>query len=203
MYMDKRLNLRHKMNQGISPKLFMEGMEIRTMVNSKIPNTKELFWANYENFSWSTEEDKRFFTAFSGRSDLYCMILCTDWCPDVMWNVPVLLRVMEQSGIPTVVLPMDDHLETMDLFLTDGGRAQPIAVFMTKDGDVLGRWGARPGYIQAVMDEFKKNYLDKRHPQYQENLNRVYGEIGSLYHEGASYRDAIIRDLRELFTSLA
>ncbi|MEC0240651.1 thioredoxin family protein [Paenibacillus dokdonensis] len=23
-----------------------------------------------------------------------CFILCTDWCPDVIWNVPVLFRIM-------------------------------------------------------------------------------------------------------------
>ncbi|MFD0693945.1 thioredoxin family protein [Paenibacillus sp. GCM10027628] len=23
------------------------------------------------------------------RDDLRCLILCTDWCPDVIWNIPV------------------------------------------------------------------------------------------------------------------
>nr|WP_082562278.1 thioredoxin family protein [Paenibacillus sp. Root444D2] len=101
--------------------------------------------------------EKAFFTALNNRSNLHCLILCTDWCPDVIWNVPILFRVMEQSSISTEVLLMEKHMETMDLFLTDGGRAQPSAVFLNGSGDVLGRWGARPAYIQAVMDRFKKN----------------------------------------------
>lgn len=64
------------------------------------------------------------------------------------------------------------HLETMDLFLTDGGRAQPIAVILKKSGEVLGRWGARPAYIQAVMDHFEATHPDKQAPDYQESLNR-------------------------------
>lgn len=199
--MEQQLSLKHKIGQGISSRQFMDGMKVRVMENSMIPNTKELFIANYENFTWAREDDQQFFRAGSDRSGLHCLILCTDWCPDVIWNVPILFRVMEQSRIPAEVLLMEEHLETMDLFLTDGGRAQPIAIFLNRNGDVLGRWGARPAYIQAVMDRFKKNNPDKRHPDYQINLAGVYREIGELYHAGTRYRDVMIQELRELFTS--
>jgi hypothetical protein len=96
---------------------------------------------------------------------------------------------------------MEEHLETMDLFLTDGGRAQPIAVFLKSTGEVLGSWGARPAYIQAVMDRFKLNHPDKQAPEYQENLNRVYREIGDLYHAGNRYQEVMLQKLRELFTA--
>jgi Thioredoxin len=87
---------------------------------------------------------------------------------------------MEQSGISTEVLLMEEHLETMDLFLTDGGRAQPIAVFLNANGDVLARWGARPAYIQVVMDLFRKNHPDKHASDYQENIKRVFGFCGGI-----------------------
>lgn len=199
--MEQTVNLKHKFGQGISSRQFMEGMQIRVMELSNIPNTKERFIANYENFTWSHDGDKQFFTALSELSDLRCLILCTDWCPDVIWNVPVLFRVMEQSRITTEVLLMEEHLETMDHFLTDGGRAQPIAVFLNAAGEVLGSWGARPAYIQAVMDRFKKNNPDKQHVGYQENLKQVYREIGELYHAGVEYQDAMLQELRELFTA--
>ncbi|KIL38642.1 hypothetical protein SD70_25070 [Gordoniibacillus kamchatkensis] len=199
--MEQLLNLKHKIGQGISPLQFMDGMQVRTMKYFQIPNTKERFIANYDNFAWTHEEDKRFFATLGERSDLHCLILCTDWCPDVIWNVPVLFRVMEQSRIPTEVLIMEEHLETMDLFLTGGGRAQPIAVFLKTNGDVLGKWGARPAYIQAVMDRFKKENPDKQHASYQENLNRVYTELGELYHAGNEYQDVMIQELRKLFAA--
>ncbi|WP_276357950.1 thioredoxin family protein [Cohnella caldifontis] len=201
--MKETLNLKHKLGQGITPGAFMEGMETRVMVNSKIPNTRELFHAKYEKFGWANKEDEFFFLTYKLRVNLQCLILCTDWCPDVMWNVPVLFRVMETAGIPTEVLPMESHLETMDLFLTDGGRAQPIAVFLNPNGDVLGRWGARPAYIQTVMDRFKAQYPDRQHPDYQQEINRVYGEIGDLYHDGDKYRDVMIQELKTLFETFA
>lgn len=196
-----KLNLKHKIGQGITPQQFMDGMQVRTMVHFQIPDTKAQFHVNYENFGWPTEDDEQFFAGLSGRGDLRCLILCTDWCPDVIWNVPVLFRVMERSGVPTEVLIMEEHLETMDLFLTDGGRAQPIAVFLKPDGEVHGHWGARPAYLQAVMTRFKQCNPDKEHPDYKENLNRTYRELGELYHAGNDYRDAIIRELRELLTA--
>jgi hypothetical protein len=199
--MDKHLNLKHKIGQGISPKHFMDGMQIRVMELSGIPNTKEQCIANYENFKWLSEDDKLFFSSYNERVDLYCLILCTDWCPDVIWNVPVLFRVMEQSRVSTEVLLMEEHLETMEHFLTDGGRAQPIAVFMKKNGDVVGSWGARPAYIQAVMDQFKKSYPNKQHPDYQDNINQVYRKIGELYHDGNQYQDVMLQELKERFTA--
>ncbi|MBJ9987873.1 thioredoxin family protein [Paenibacillus sp. S28] len=201
--MGARLNLKHKIGQGIPPQQFIDGMQNRTMETSNITNTKERFISVYENFTWAQEDQKVFFTTLNNPSDLHCLILCTDWCPDVIWNVPLLFRVMEQSGISTEVLLMEKHLETMDLFLTDGGRNQPIAVFLNASGDVLGRWGARPAYIQAVMDRFKKNNPNKQAANYKEKLNLTYRKIGDLYQVNNEYQEVILRELRDLFTTFS
>jgi hypothetical protein len=198
--MKETLNLKHKMGQGISIQQFIDGMQTREMKLSNLLDTKARFINYYENFSWTHEEDKSFFNSLGKHTNLYCLILCTDWCPDVIWNAPVLFRVMEQSKIPTEVLLMEDHLETMDLFLINGGRAQPIAVILNLDGDVLGKWGARPRYIQDVMDEFKKTNPDKDAPDYQEKVGSVYRKIGEIYNSGTKYQDVIVQELRQLFS---
>ncbi|MHA2857303.1 thioredoxin family protein [Paenibacillus lautus] len=198
------IHLRHKIGQGLSPRQFTESMKSREMKLSSIPNTKEQFRQVYDRFQWDDEEVQRFFAGRNERGQLHCLILCTDWCPDVIWNVPVLFRVMEYSRIPTEVLIMDEHLETMDLFLTDGGRAQPIALFLNAaTGAVLGQWGARPAYIQNVMDEFKRNYDDQQAGSYQEQWDQVYTRIGELYHDGNEYRKVLLQELKERFTSFA
>lgn len=200
--MNETLNLKHKFGHGITPQQFMETMETRVMEQSKILNTKNQFLYIYENFSMEKNTDNSFFNSFCNTQDLYCLILCTDWCPDVIWNVPVLFRVMEKCNIPTEVLLMEEHLETMDHFLTDGVRNQPIAVILDKDGNVLGRWGARPAYIQAVMDQFKSSNPDKEAPDYKEKIGKVYGEIGELYHLGTHYQKVILQELTALFSSI-
>lgn len=198
--MANQLNLKHKIGAGISANQFMDGMRTLTMELSDIPNTREQFHRNYEEFQWQHESDQRFFADVQDKRGLYCLILCTDWCPDVIWNVPVLFRVMEQAGIPTEVLLMEEHQETMDLFLVDGGRPQPIAVLLNDRGEVVGRWGARPAYIQSVMDKFRRSHPDRQSPHYQENISNVYREIGQLYHDVDRYQDAMIAELRALFT---
>jgi hypothetical protein len=72
---------------------------------------------------------------------------------------------------------------------------------LNANGDVLARWGARPAYIQAVMDLFSKNHPDKQASDYQENIKHVYREIGELYYAGTKYQDVMVQELRELFTA--
>ncbi|QQE80031.1 thioredoxin family protein [Alicyclobacillus sp. SO9] len=200
--MTEPINLKHEIGQGISPQEFMDGMQTLKMELSNIPDTKEQLHRNYEEFRFRHQSDEAFFSRVSQKPGLHCLILTTDWCPDVIWNVPVLFRVMNQAGVPTEVLPMDEHLETMDLFLTDGGRAQPIAVLLTEGGDVVGTWGARPAYIQAVMDKFKLEHQVRTSPEYDDQISDVYREIGALYHDVARYQDAMTAELRALFTSI-
>nr|WP_240908590.1 thioredoxin family protein [Paenibacillus timonensis] len=200
--MEQPLILRHLLGQGILPEPFMENMLDRQMPLSGIANTKERFREIYDHFTWGSDEDRQFFFRFGEHAKMTCLILCTDWCPDVIWNVPVLFRVMEHADIKAGVLLMEEHLEVMDLFLTNGGRAQPIAVFMDEDGRVLGRWGARPAYIQAVMDGFKQSHPNPQASDYQENLNKTYQAIGELYcaDSGNTYQKGLIGELRQLFS---
>lgn len=190
--MNVHLNLKHKISTGIQPQQFMDGMA----------KNKDHFIHWYNLFTWNEKEEEAFFDSLGIREDLYCLILCTDWCPDVIWNVPVLFRVMEHAKISTEVLLMEQHLETMDLFLTDGGRAQPIAVFIDSNGDILGKWGARPRYIQAVMDDFRKHNPDRDAADYQEKVANVRKEIALIYNSGTNYQDVIIQELRQLFLTM-
>ncbi len=183
------MNVKHKMGMGIPPQSFTEDM---TQNQAEFMN-----W--YNLFTWEGKEEGAYFDAIGNRKDVSCLIICTDWCPDVIWNVPVLFRVMDHGRIRTEVLPMEQHLDTMDLFLTDGGRAQPIAVFADSNGDVIGKWGARPRYIQTVMDEFRRRHPDRSAPDYQENVSHVRKEIAKLYNAGTHYQAVIVQELRELF----
>ncbi|RUS43954.1 thioredoxin family protein [Cohnella sp. AR92] len=200
--MSESLYLTHKLGQGITPSHFMKSMNSREMVNSGIPDTKEKLTSLYDHFEWPDQDDREAIGSLNERNDLRVLILATDWCPDVIWNVPVLVRAMEHARIPTEILIMDEHLETMDHFLTNGGRAQPIAVFLSDSGEVLGRWGARPAYIQAVMDRFKEENPDRKAAGYQDKLNETYRAIGSLYRCVSDYQRALIQELRACLESI-
>lgn len=180
-----------KLGKGITPQQFMDGMT----------KNKEQFIAWMEKFSWPSEEDREYFESLNNRDDLRCLILMADWCGDVVRNVPVVFKALEISGIPTEVLIMEEHMDTMEQFLTMGGRSVPIVIFADTGGAVLGHWGPRPKYVQEAMIAFKQQNPDREAADYQENLTVARQEIMRRYGEGADYQADIVKELRVMLES--
>lgn len=182
------VNLAHKFGTGISPKQFMDGME----------KNKEEFRSGYDQFAWSSEEDREFFESLNYRDDLRVLILAADWCGDVVRNVPAVFRALETAGIDTEVLVMEQHLDVMDQFLTMGGRSVPVVIFADTGGHVLGQWGPRPAHVQRFMIEFKKENPDREALDYQDKLAEVRKDIIKAYGERTDSHAAVTAELREL-----
>jgi hypothetical protein len=186
------VNLATKLRTGITPQQFMDGID----------KNRDQFLNWYNEYVWSSKEDEAYFASLRNRDDLRCLILCAEWCGDVVRNVPVVFRALENSGIPTEVLIMEQNLDTMDQFLTMGGRAIPIVIFTDTSGVVLGQWGPRPKHVQAVMTEFKRLNPDREASDYQEKIAVARGEMGKQYGEGTGYQAVIVSELRDLISSL-
>jgi len=176
--------------QGISPQAFIDSMQ----------KNKEAFISWYDQFAWSSEEEKEFFESLQYRDDIRCLILAADWCGDVVRNVPVVFRALEAASIDTEVLIMEQFPEVMDQFLTMGGRSVPIVIFADTGGYVLGQWGPRPSDVQAHMIRFKEENPDREAPNYQDNLKVVRQRILEQYGEGTGYHARITSELRDLLS---
>ncbi|RAP75326.1 thioredoxin family protein [Paenibacillus montanisoli] len=185
-------NVASKLNKGISPQQFIDTMQ----------KNKEAFldWGN--RFEWANEDDREFFESIGNRDDLRCLILMAEWCGDVVRNVPVVFKALELTGMPVDVLIMEEHLDTMDEFLTMGGRAIPIVIIADTGGHVLGQWGPRPAHVQEAMNAFKMANPDREAPDYQEKLGLTRQEMGRRYGEGTAYQHEIIKELRKLLASV-
>jgi len=183
-------NLADKLNTGLSPRQFIDGMT----------KNQEKFLEYYNGFTWSDEGDKAFFESLKNRDDLRCLILASDWCGDVVRNVPVVFRALENSGIPVEVLIMEQNTDVMDQFLTMGGRAIPIVIFTDTGGHVLGQWGPRPKHVQAIMIRFKQENPDRNAPDYEEKIKVARAEMARQYGEGLGYQSVIVKELRELIS---
>lgn len=187
------IHLQSVLGTGIQPWQFIDEMTEK----------KESLLDWYNRFHWKSQEDEQFFRSLRARRTWRCLILCTEWCPDVIWNLPVLLHVLKHGEIPVEILVMEQHLDTMDLFLTNGGRAQPIAVFVdAASGTVVGQWGPRPQYIQAVMQQFRQDNPDREGPDYQDMVAAARKEIAALYNAGTEYQAVIVQELRQLLTTI-
>lgn len=124
----------------------------------------------YNGFAWDNEEDKEYFDSLNNRDDLRCVIIAADWCGDVVRNIPVVFKALENSGVPVEVLIIEQNYDVIDQFLTNGGRSIPIVVFTDTGGFVLGHWGPRPTKVQAVMTQFKQENPDREAPDYNEKF---------------------------------
>lgn len=185
-----RTNVSQYFGKGLSPEQFMEGME----------KNKEAFRSGYDQFVWSSEEDREFFESLNHRDDLRVLILAADWCGDVVRNVPVVFRALENSGIPTEVLILENHQALMDDFLTMGGRAVPIVIFADTGGHVLYHWGPRPAHVQQIMIAFKRENPDREADDYQEKIAVARKEMAGKYGEGTEVHPVIVQELRELIS---
>ncbi len=183
------MNLLHKKGTGISSEQFIAGMT----------KNKEQFVSWQKQFAWPSDEDRAFFAKWLTEDrEVSCFILMAEWCGDVVRNIPVVLHILEQCGIDPEILVMEQHLETMDQFLTFGGRSIPVVIFTDKNGNVLGQWGPRPAYIQEPMAKFKQHNTDREAADYEANLKDTRNEILRRYGEGTEYQALIVTEMRQL-----
>lgn len=182
-----------KLNKGITPQQFVEGMT----------KNKEAFQGWYDKFEWADKNDREFFESLKSRNDLRVFILMADWCGDVVRNIPVVFRALETGEVPVEVLIMEENLDTMDQFLTMGGRSVPVVILTDAEGQVIhGTWGPRPTYVQEPMVLFKKENPDREAADYQEKLAVTRQEIMRRYGEGTGYHALVVQELRALIESI-
>lgn len=184
-------NVADKLGKGLAPQQFIDAMT----------KNRDKFEDWYNRFEWSSEDDRGFFESLSNRDDLRCVIIAADWCGDVVRNIPVVFRALEHSGIPVEVLIMEENLDTMDQFLTMGGRSIPVVLFTDTGGFVLGQWGPRPERVQRIMVAFKQANPDKGAADYEDNLKAARSEMMAQYGEGTGYQTVIVKELRELLST--
>jgi hypothetical protein len=85
-------------------------------------------------------------------------IITEGWCGDASHTVPIIEAVAEASGghLATRYFLRDSHPDLIDRYLTNGGRAIPIAVVLHADSlTEVGVWGPRPAPLQAIHQDLK------------------------------------------------
>ena len=101
------------------------------------------------------------------------LVITEAWCGDAANILPVFNQVeLANPAIQVLYILRDDHLDIMDLYLTNGGRSIPKLVVMDADGKETGTWGPRPAEAQALMDEWKSQ--DMPYKQKAEKLQLWY-----------------------------
>jgi hypothetical protein len=126
-------------------------------------------------------EDKKALEALGKK--LKCMIITEDWCGDALYNVPVLLKLIEGNpNIETRVFLRDKNPDLMDQYLNKGMfRSIPVFAFFDENMIEVAHLLERP---PKVTEELEAKMLEVRKAFRAEKLEAwrqaVVGEIRSL-----------------------
>lgn len=114
---------------------------------------------------------------------LKCMIITEDWCGDALYNVPVLLKLVEGNpNIETRIFLRDKNPDLMDQYLNKGMfRSIPVFAFFDENMAEVARLLERP---PKVTEELEAKMLEVRKAFRAEKLEpwrqAVVGEIRAL-----------------------
>jgi hypothetical protein len=126
-------------------------------------------------------EDKKALESLGKK--LKCMILTEDWCGDALYNVPVLLKMIEGNpNIETRVFLRDKNPDLMDQYLNKGMfRSIPVFAFFDESMNEIARLLERP---PKVTEELEAKMLEVRKAFRAEKLESwrqaVVGEVRTL-----------------------
>ena len=139
---------------AVTPQRFSEGFAYSDYM-AQINVNKERMDGFYENFKVTSENEaslKELASNPNGPTKM--LVLCEDWCGDVVRGLPVLARMAEAAGWEMRVFPRDQHHDIMNEFLKNGEwMSIPTAVFYTSDHRYILHWIERPEVAEReIMD---------------------------------------------------
>ncbi len=80
------------------------------------------------------------------------LVITEPWCGDSLASLPVLIKMGEINISWEIrILLRDENTDLMDKFLTNGGSAIPVFLFLADDGSLISKWGPRPEKVQAIF----------------------------------------------------
>lgn len=91
------------------------------------------------------------------------LVITEGWCGDAAQIVPVIQKItlLAPTKFSLKLVLRDQHLELIDSYLTNGGRAIPVLLILDEFGKpVLPKWGPRPQILQDLLLNWKKETTD-------------------------------------------
>ena len=90
----------------------------------------------------------------SGGPELNVMVIAEDWSGDVLYNLPVLIRVAEAAGWNLRLFHRDEHPDLILPYRKDGlYHSIPVFVFYDQNFNEVGSWIERPAIATKTIDE--------------------------------------------------
>ena len=159
-------------------KLFEQGETIQEYLGS-LTNSKEKFNDLLDNCQLTEAQSEKF---ASMPDDINVMVIAEEWSGDVMYNLPVFIKVSQTCSWNVRIFRRDKYPELILPYRKDGlYHSIPVFVFFDQDFIEIARWIERPAEATRIIDE---ESLKLRRRLREENTD--------------AWRQEMIRELAEL-----
>ena len=149
----------------VTPERFDQGFthaDYMAQVNVNKARMEE-FYNNFQVTPAETDALKNLVQRPDGPTKM--LVLCEDWCGDVVRGLPVLARICEAAGFEMRIFPRDQHHDIMNEFLKNGQwMSIPTAVFYTRDHQYICHWIERPEVAEREMHDIEEA-IRKENPE--------------------------------------
>ncbi|WP_243291803.1 thioredoxin family protein [Bacillus sp. FJAT-47783] len=177
-------NLNQWFEKGISKYQYIHEMKTH----------KENLLTIYNKFRLD-DEDRSFLQTVQEKK-LRAIVLSEDWCGDAMVNLPIFLRIAEESLMETRLLYRDMNLELMDQYLTNGkSRSIPIIIIIDEAGEEVAKWGPRAPKVQELVEKMKSSLPDKDSSEYEQAFKSFISEVTEQFLTNESIWEEVKKDL--------
>lgn len=124
------------------------------------------------------EDKAEFFKKY--RRSRTLLVIVETWCADAAQILPVINKITELNPkLNLKIVFRDDNEPLMNLFLTNGGKAIPVVLFLDLQENVLARWGSRPSTATKMVEDYKAAH-GALTPEFKEELQKWYNQDKGL-----------------------
>ncbi len=147
---------------------------------------------------------------------LRVLVLAEDWCGDVIANLPVLGRILQEAPkLDARVFYRDQNLDLMERWLNQGKyQSIPVFAFFDENFRELGHWIERPASVTERRGKERKRIFDSN-PEFgapeapvdqlpEDVRTRLQAELQKMRDDMVYFANAEVqRELRELVSKVA
>jgi hypothetical protein len=138
---------------AVSRERFNQGMTYDEFKNW-MPNNR----SRIEGYETKVELDPNDLAFFKDlRSPLDVLVVGSDWCYDVLTNLPVLATLAKESGkLNLRIFERDENPDIRDQFLNGTYQSIPVFVFYDENFSEIGHWIERPKSVTQLRAEKRR-----------------------------------------------
>lgn len=153
---------------------FEESMSMKEYMDQMTTDLKEPSFEVYNKFEINENDE---FIQLLKEKNPHILTITEDWCGDAMLNNAVIRKIAEAANLDIRCAFRDADTDLIDRYLTNGGRAIPIYLFLNEEGEVIAKWGPRAPELQQLVVDSRAKLPEKDDPAFEQAQKQLYTNL--------------------------